>query len=435
MKRIKITILCIAVSCIFVAGGCVAGGVKKVRYDNGLEALLQSDKNSLAASVCVYVRAGAVDEKPSQAGLSHFLEHLMFKGSENYPGDLMSRNVENLGGYINAATSKEYTMYYINIQQDGVEETVKMLADTMSSPLFPQEEIDRERKVVIEEIQRHSDNPFSLLYDNFFEAIYQESAMKNSIIGDAGVIANVSRDEIYAYYGAHYVPEKMKVVITGNFDEKKIEKLVCETFGKFEKKAAPADPDVMEKTRAGKDIIEEGNVEMGYMVSGFVGPDIASDDIFTADLAAAVLGGGKSSRLYRILKEQKQLVYSIGASFMTSKGSGISYVSAVFDPKNFDEIRAETAKQIEDIINNGISQEELRRAKLGIKTGWSFSLETPFDIAYNCGFWTILGRPEAMAEYMPKIEALSAEDIRNYFVKYYSPDKITTAAVLPKAEK
>ncbi len=436
MKIIKTTILCIAFSCIIFTGGCATtGGAKKVKFDNGLEAVLKSDKNSLAASVCVYIRAGAVDEKPSQSGLSHFLEHLMFKGSENYPGDLMSRNVENMGGYINAATSKEYTMYYINIQKDGVEETVKMLADTLNKPLFPQDEIDRERKVVIEEIQRHSDNPYSVLFDNFFEAVYQESAMKNSIIGSSDVIANVTRDEIYDYYGAHYVPEKMKVLVIGNFDEKKIENLVAETFGKFEKKTAPEDPNLMETAKPKEDIIKKGNVELGYMLSGFVGPDINSDDVFTADLASIVLGGGKSSRLYRVLKEQKQLVYSIDSSFMTSKGSGLSFVRAVFDPKNLEEIKIEIAKQIDDIINNGITEEELKRAKLGIKTGWNFSMETPFDIAYHYGFWTVLGRPDAMDEYVPKIEALSAEDVQNYFAKYYSHDKIITAAYLPKAEK
>ncbi|MCL2799331.1 MAG: insulinase family protein [Endomicrobia bacterium] len=427
-KKILYAALCVLVVC-----GCVSTkGVKTVKkYDTGLTSVLINNDDSLAASVSVYVRAGAVDEKSSQAGLSHFLEHLMFKGSKNYQGDELSRRVENMGGYINAATSKEYTMYYINIQKDGVEEAVKMLADVVQFPLFPQDDVDRERKVVIEEIQRHSDNPESVLYETFFKTIYEKSALKNSIIGTADVIANVSRDEIYDYYSSHYVPEKMVVVVSGNFDKNKTQKLIDKTFGKIQKRTPLPDPVTLESVHTGKDWIKHDKVEVGYLVSGFLGPDITSDDIFTADLAMSVLGGGKSSRLYRVLKDEKQLVYSIGSSFMTVKGTGIAYVSAVFAPENLDEIKAEIKKQIEDIIKNGITEEELNRAKLAFKTSWNFSHETPFDIAYNVGYWTLMGRPEAADNYMLKIKALTAENVREFFAKYYSPDRITNAALLP----
>ncbi len=158
----------------------------------------------------------------------------------------MNRNVENMGGYINAATAKEFTMYYINIQKDGLEESIKMLADTMQNPSFPQYEIDRERKVVTEEIQRHSDNPVAVIYEKFYKTLYAESALKNSIIGIPQVVANVSREEIYSYYKTHYIPEKMIVVISGNFDETSVAKLIDETFGKFEEQSAPPDPMLFE---------------------------------------------------------------------------------------------------------------------------------------------------------------------------------------------
>ncbi|MCL2484511.1 MAG: insulinase family protein [Endomicrobia bacterium] len=430
MKKILLAVLC-----AFIACGCVSKGARTVKkYDNDLTAVLIHNNDSLAASVTVFVRAGAVDEKPSQAGLSHFLEHLMFKGSENYPGDELSRRVENMGGYINAATSKEYTVYYINIQKDGVEETIKMLADVMQNPLLPKDDIDRERKVVIEEIQRHSDNPHAVLYENFFQSIYEESALKNSIIGTADVIANVSRDEIYEYYSAHYVPEKMVVVVSGNFDKKKTQKLIDKTFGKFQKRTPPADPVTVEKVHTGKDWLKHDKVEVGYLVSGFLGPDITSDDIFIADLAMSVLGGGKTSRLYRVLKDEKRLVYSIGSAFMTVKGTGVAYISAVFAPENLDAIKAEIKRQVENIIENGIEEEELNRSKLAFKTSWNFSHETPFDIAHNVGYWTLMGRPDAIDGYMPRIEALTAEDVRNFFVKYFSADRMTTAALLPNAK-
>jgi zinc protease len=429
MNTIKMPLILTILFFIFFTS-CHTGG-NFVKYDNGIKVISLPDKDSLVASVNVFVDTGSVDEKPSQAGISHFIEHLIFKGSKNYPGDLFSRNVENMGGYLNAATSKEYTIYYVDIQKDGVEETVKMLADAMKNPLFPQEEIDRERKVVIEEIQRHLDNPTSRLYEKFFEIMYSQSALKNSVIGTREVIAGVSRDEIYEYFSGHYVPENMTVIISGNFDEKKIKELVEGSFAKFEKKQSPPKPNLKEKPRQGKDITLKDNVEVSYMIGGFLGPDIDSQDIFAADLAMTVLGGGKSSRLNRSLKEE-QLVYLISSSFYGSKGTGLFYIAAVFDAKNLEKVKSEIHKQIEKIIQEGISQEELNRAKAIIKTDWAFSHETPSAIAQNAGYWALAGRPEIAREYMSLISKVSAADIQNVLKKYYSKKNYSSAALIPK---
>jgi predicted Zn-dependent peptidase len=405
-----------------------------VKYANGLTSILINDKNSLATSVIVFVRVGSVDEESSQAGLSHFLEHLMFKGSKNYPDGLMARNVENMGGYINAMTSKEFTMYYINIQKDALEESIKMLADTVCNPLLPCDEVNMERKVVIEEIQRHLDTPICVLYDKFYETLYTQSALKNSIIGSAGVIANVSRDEIYGYYKTHYIPEKMIVAVSGNFNEIKIKKLLDETFGKFAKQPAPVEPIFAEKTHNGKDIVEYGKVESGYMLTGFLGPDTNADDVYAADLAASILGGGKSSRLYRYLYDDKHLVYSVNSSYSKEKGTGIMYVSSTFDPKNLKAIKDEIKNQIEGIINNGVLEEELVRAKLAIKTNWAFSNEIPCNIAINNGLWQMMGNLGSINEYIGKIEKITTCDVIKFFKKYYLPETTSNVALLPKSK-
>ena len=351
-----------------------------MKYNNGLTSILINNENSLTTSVIVFVRVGSVDEKSSQAGLSHFIEHLMFKGSKNYHGDSFTKNVENFGGEINAATSKEFTMYYINMQKEFVEESLKMLADTIQNPLFPKDEIDKERKVVIEEIQRHFDNPCSVLYEKFYETIYKTSMLKNSVIGTSGVISNISYEEIYEYYKMHYIPEKMVVVVSGGFEKEKIEKIIGDTFAKFEKQKVPSDPLLKEKSRIGKNITECGKVEVGYMLSGFLASDINDEDVYAADLATDILGGGKSSRLYKFLYENTHLVYAIDASFFVEKGGGNIYIASVFEPKNIKEIKEEIENQIENIIANGISEEELNRSKLLLKTDWQFSNETPYDI-------------------------------------------------------
>ena len=152
-------------------------------------------------------------------------------------------------------------------------------------------------------------------------------------------------------------------------------------------------------------------------------------------MAASVVGGGESSRLYRSLYEKKHLVYSTASSFMTEKGTGNICITSVFDSKNLKKIKDEIRKQIEEIIDGAISEEELNRAKLSIKTDWNFSLETPFDIADNNGYWHLIGNPEFVTEYMKKIESATTGDIGDFFKKYYSPATASNVALLPSSAR
>lgn len=403
-----------------------------MKYDNGLKSILINNKNSMTASAIVFVRVGSVNENPSQAGLSHFIEHLLFKGSKNYPGDAFSRNVENFGGEINAATSKEFTMYYINMQKDFVEESLKMLADIIQNPLFLEDEINKERKVIIEEIQRHIDNPDSLLYEKFYKTIYKKSSLKNSVIGKAEVIANVPHKEIYKYYKLHYVPEKIIVVVSGGFDNDKTEKIIGNTFGKFKSQPVPEEPILKEGTHAGEHIIEYGKTEVGYMFSGFLASHIDAQDVYVAYLASDILGGGKSSRLYKYLYEERHLVYAIDSTFSVEKGTGNIYITSVFEPENLETIKEEIERQIEEIVNNDISEEELNRSKLLLKTDWQFSNETPYDIADKVGYWSLMGNSNFVPNYLNKLESLTCQDVIKFFKRYYCKDKISHVSLLPK---
>jgi zinc protease len=409
-----------------------ATALERVKHENGLTSILIEDKNSLTVTVVVFVKVGAVNEEPRQGGLSHFIEHLMFKGSKNYPCGLMSRTVEDMGGYVNAATAKEFTMYYVNILKEGADRSMRMLADTLESPLFPRNEIDRERKVVIEEIHRHRDNPIAVLYERFYETVYAGNTLKNSILGMPETIADVSREQIYSYYKTHYVPEKMIVVASGNFDRCSVSRLIDGTFGKFENRVPPLFPLPAERMRRGRNTAEYGKVELGYMLTGFLGPRTDEEYIYVAELAACVLGGAKGSRLYKALYEKKHIVYSISASFIDEKGGGNLCIMSVFNPKNFREVKDEIREQIECLIDGGVTEQEVKRAKLLIKTDWNFSLETPFEVADKYGYWHLVGNPEFAEGYVSRLENVTADDIIDFFKKYYSPETFCESALLPK---
>jgi zinc protease len=403
-----------------------------VKYENGLTSILIEDRSSLTVAFIVFVKTGPVNEEPHLAGLSHFIEHLMFKGSRNYPCGLISRSIEDMGGYINAATAKEFTMYYVNILKEGAEKSIEMLADTLEFPLFPSDEINRERKVVIEEIQRHRDDPVAVLYEKFYEAVYAENALRNSIIGTPETIADISREQICGYYKTYYVPEKIIVAASGNFDKRAVNRLIGGTFGKFENHAPPPSLPPAEKTRYSRNTAGYGKVELGYMLTGFLGPKTDEEYIYVADLAACILGGAKSSRLYKTLYEKRHIVYSIDAFFVNEMGGGNLCIASVFDPKNFKEVRNGIREQIECLIDGNVAEEEIRRAKLLMKTNWNFSLETPFDIADKYGYWRLAGNPEFAREYVNRVENATADDIIGFFKKYYLPETVSESVLLPE---
>ncbi|MDR1260026.1 MAG: insulinase family protein [Endomicrobium sp.] len=405
---------------------------KTVKYKNGLKLVLKNNKNNFIASVVIFVKVGSVNEQFFQSGLSHFLEHLMFKGSKNYPGDLACKNIENMGGYINAVTTKEYTMYYVNIQKNGMKKCIKILADIIQNPLFSKYEIDKERKVVIEEIRRYFDNPVAVLYEKFYESIYVKSTLKNSVIGKLQIIENISYKEIYNYYKMHYVPSNIVLSISGDFNELKIKKVVDETFGKFPKRFLPTKPLFVEDVHNRKDVIDYGKVGIGYMLSGFLGPSLDEEDIYIANLAVDILGGGKSSRLYRSLYEEKHLVFSIVSFFVHKKEAGNICIMSVFNPKNMMNIKNEIKNQIQNIIDIGVTKKELDRAKLSIKTNLNFSFETSIDVAENIGYWHLMNNSNFMTKYIRKLNKITTTDIKDFFEKYYLSKTISNVALLPK---
>lgn len=562
-------------------------GVDYMNFKNGLTAILKKDSSVPVVSIYIWVKVGSINEKPRQAGLSHFIEHLVFKGTENYPGNTeIMEKVEKMGGYINAATSKEYTCFYVDIQKDGYMEALKMLADMVTNPLFPEKEIEPERKVVIEEIHRHLDNPQSQLFEKFMNTTYKTAAYKNSVIGTEKVIANVSREEIVKYFKQNYVASNMVVAVVGDINVGKTKKLISKTLGqnqiinlqdikpvvkkflkapldyvaitsRYSKRrynpilkcyrahegtdyAAPmgtpvyavgdgvirearyvkgfgnhvvithsngyethyshlskygkgiekdaevkqmqiigyvgatgratgphldfriskdgiffdylamerptyvessreivislnrAEPKIIEKNHKGTEFIDTGNLAHAYMLAGFLGPDMESEDIYVADVALNILGYGKSSRLNKVLKEDKGLVYSINSSFMTLHGTGSAYISLIFDHSKYMQVKEELINELEKFAKTGPTEEELNKIKTNMKADWLFNLQTFNEQASSLGFWSLFEHLEVFENYLENIDKVTVKDVKNFMRKYYSKNKLSQVAIFPK---
>ena len=412
----------------------VSKGAITVKLDNGLTVLIKEDHSQPVVSVQVWVKVGSINENSGQKGLSHFLEHLLFKGTEKYPGDEISRRVENEGGSINAATSKEYTQYHIDIQKDGAEEAIRILADAVANAAMPEADIDKERPVVIEEIVRHYDNPGGVLYDKFSEALFIKTPYRFSIIGSSSVIKNVSRSEIMDYYHSWYAPRNMFLSIVGDISSKKALDIVKDSFGRQKNSDIPKTPDLTEDAHGPNGIVQEKDVEHDYLLAGFLGPDIMSNDQFVADVTANILGGGRSSRLFRKLREEKQLVYVIGSSFESQRGCGVLVFSSVFAAGKENQALEAINNEVASLMKNGPTDAELLRAKEMIKSEWYFDLESFHDQAAILAYWNLQGNPTQPDAYIGNINKVTKENVKDFLVKYYK-DQLLTYALLAQEKK
>lgn len=393
--------------------------VRMLKLDNGLSALFKRDDSSPLVSIEVWVGVGSINEDEKTRGLSHFLEHLIFKGSKKYPGDAISHLVETNGGVINAGTSKEYTVYYIDIQKDAFWQAADILADAMQNALLPADEIEKERPVIIEEIKRSEDSPEGTLYDIFFKAIFPTSVYRHRIIGDKEVIRNVTRDEIFSYYKKHYLPANMVVSVAGDLTEQEFENTIRSLFGAIPSGEKPQMPELKEMSRpVVSTVTQKKKVAHVYAAAGFLAPDLKNDHQFAAELAAVVLGEGRSSRLYKNLREKKQIVYSIGSSYYGQRGDGIFGISAVFDKKNLDIVRKEVEAEVAALATTGPTDEEMARARAIIKSQWIFQQEKIHDQASMLGYWQLQDNLKILDEYLHKINAVKKDDIIEFFKRY-----------------
>ncbi|MDR3244190.1 MAG: insulinase family protein [Elusimicrobiota bacterium] len=432
-NNVLLLIAAIIVAVIVLSLRGSSKGTEIIKYDNGLIAVFNQDKNSQVFCAFVYVRAGAIDEKqPNQSGLSHFLEHMMFKGSANYPQGLFSA-IEAFGGEMNASTGKQFTNYFINAPKENAQEIIKMLADAMQNPLFPQETVDVERNVIIEELYLRRGWTDFRLAEAIEEALYKGSAMENNVGGNPSTILKAEREDLFDYYNKHYIPSQMVVSVSGNFNMSKIKKLVANSFGKFESKPAQAEPNLEIKNLKAKDSIIRSDISAGVLSYAFLAPGIKDDEYIQAELLGQVL------YLYmsRTLEVRFNLVNYISLSYDALLGPGGFFITASFDPVNYKEVKAEIERQLDYLLNNEIPSADLERAKLSIKTEKNFTSQVQSSIANYNAYYALMQRPEFIDIdlFLSEIEAVSALDIKNLLNKYYSKNKAVSITMLPRGEK
>lgn len=385
-------------------------------------------------TVDTWVKTGSMNETPKNNGVSHFLEHLMFKGTKNYKVGEIDKILEAKGGKFNAATSKDFTHFYITIPAKDTDSAIKLNADMLLNATFPPEELNKERKVVIEEIRRSDDSPESTLFDNLISLVFKTHPYKYTTLGPAKNIASIPRNDILAYYHHYYIPPNMVTVVVGDVDSKKVLSELEENF-KSEVGNKVAIPKYKSEPFSSKPRIkvEKGKYNFGYLYMGYKCVPIQDKkESYALDLAASILGGGKSSRLYQDLKEKQNIVSSIDSEHFTMRDDSIFVISADFDPSKYQKVKSSIESEVKKLGETKVSDEELNRAKTQSERAFIYANESIEEIAGAIGYvMTTEGDMDSYNNYIKYVNAVTADEIQKAVQKYIKPSRLATSVLLP----
>lgn len=422
---------------MFVIGSCsFAADYSVYKLENGQMVIIQQVKNNPIVNIDTWVKTGSINENEKNNGVSHFLEHLFFKGTQTRQPGEFDKILESKGGITNAATSKDFTHYYITIPSKYFDLAMDLHADMLLNPLIPRKELEKERKVVMEEIAKDKNNPNDKVYENFTQLMYTTHPYKRKVLGTNEIIGKISREEILDYYTTHYGPQNMVTIIIGDVDPQHALEKVKEEF-KTEPRKITKNINKPEKPLLQKVVkIDYQPVSGGYLLLGYRGVNALNSDTYAFDVLSTILGDGRSSVLYQTIKEQKQLAFSISASNATYKEDGVFMINANFAPENVDKLQKAIFEEVTKIQKQGVTEEQLNRAKSIIERDTYYSRESISNISSEIGYTTALtDNPKYYDEYLLNIKKVTACEVKEVANKYLSENKSAVSIVLPQKAK
>jgi len=405
------------------------------KLDNGLTVLIRESHANPIVTMDVWVNAGSMNEPPELGGVSHFLEHMMFKGTKKRPVGTVDLAIEGVGGETNAGTSKDFTHYYVTIASEYVTTGLDVLSDVIVNSTLDSQELERERQVILEEYRRKQDSPMGLLYDLVCDTAYRTGPYKQSVLGTSETITNITRTRMMDYYQRYYTPDNMVLVVVGDVKTDSILPEIKRYFGRDRRTARPFDhPDIETRWGGPTSRMIEKDVRDTYTFLAFPAPSIARPrDTVIMDVLLNILGEGRSSRLYQTLREKKKLVSSVGASYGTPKKPGLFLIVATLEAKNLEAMREAALEEIQRICNQRVGRRELAKAKKMCTNDYYFATETTNGQSEMLGlYYTLSGSEKYERNYAREIARVTADDIRRVAREHLDPAKMAMVTLRPK---
>ena len=398
--------------------------VKRTVHASGLRIVTEEVPSVRSAAVGIWVNVGSRDEAPATAGASHFLEHLLFKGTKSRTALEISSSIESVGGEMNAFTSKEYTCFYARVIDTDLPMAIDVVSDLITSSIVTALDVDAERKVVLEEIAMRDDDPSDLVHDLFSDTYYGDTQIGRPILGTIDSINKMSRNTVFNYYKKKYQPSDLVVAVAGNIKHKRVVAMVEEALSKDNFLDVIGTPNIRANTP-----IKKGpqtpvgliyrKTEQAHMLYGMEGVPRADDRRFAMGVLSAALGGGMSSRLFQEIREKRGLAYSVYAYSQQFAGTGTIGFYAGCNPTKAIEVVEIIREVLSDVADNGMTHEEIERAKGAVRGSLVLSQEDSGSRMSRIGKNEIVyGQVMDFDDILKAISRVSAEDIRQIAGEY-----------------
>jgi len=400
---------------------------------NGAKLIVKPREDTSAVALHVWFRVGSVYEKYDEKGMAHFLEHMLFNGSEKYPYGEIDRIIESLGGNINAGTSKDFTYYHIEIAKPYWREALEVLYQLTLKATLEKEMIEKEKPIVIEELRRGKDNPSTVLWETFEKTAYKVSPYRFPVIGFEETIRKFTKEMLLNFYRSFYQPRNMAIVVVGNVDPKEVEEEVLRTFGSEEgrpvpKVQIPREPE-LEVVRFEK--IEDPRIEKAYWIIGWRVPAIGKTDYYGMTVFDEILGSGRTSVLYRELKE-KGLVYSFFTGDLGRPRDNLYIISATFDPDKYEEVKERVLELMRRTYED-LTDEQVELAKERIVNSRIFEEEKVEGDAYDIGYsYTVVKDLDFYRFFEKNVGRVRRVEVMRFYERYIEGKPYVEVLMVPK---
>ncbi|MCD4783262.1 MAG: insulinase family protein [Candidatus Eremiobacteraeota bacterium] len=411
----------------------LASDINRYVLDNGLVVLTKEVYPSNVVFLSLWVKVGSTDETDEKAGLSHFVEHMLFKNTKKRNVGQVAQEIHSLGGYLNGFTSFDCTSYWIVLPGKHFHKALEIQFDAAFNPQFDQKEVDKERKVILEEIKMYRDRPADYLGDKLMSHAFTKHRYGRPIIGYKEVVEETTTEDLKQYYHSFYKPNNCFILAVGNIETMDMIRRAERTYRKLKEGAITRNSSPKEPPQKTMERFEmEGDIFTGHMQFAIHIPSIFSKEIYACDILASILGQGKSSRLYRELREERKLVNSISANTYIQKDPGILFVDAELSPENIEDAEKAIIEVVTKLADEGFTEEEFIRAKSLNESSYIYGQETVE------GQGRKIGSAEAMGDYMlaqkfiPRLMMTDANDTLKVARKYLKTDNMTIGIYKPK---
>ena len=386
---------------------------------SGLRIVTETVPGVRSASFGIWVNVGSRDEDARSAGASHFLEHLLFKGTKRRSAMEISSSIEAVGGEMNAFTSKEYTCFYARVIDHDLPLAIDVISELITSSLCLSEDVDAERKVVLEEISMRDDDPSDLVHEVFAEDFYRKHPLSRSILGSEKTIKSIKRDAIYDYYKSMYRPDQIVISVAGNFSHRKVVSLIEDALSRDGFLDTASAPEIRKSERfrpvGGRVGLLTRKTEQAHLFLGLPAVDRDDPRRFAVGVLSAALGGGMSSRLFQEVREKRGLAYSVYSYAQQFSGTGHLGFYAGTAPKSAQEVIRVIKGVVADVANSGLDHEELVRAKGAVRGSLVLSQEDTGSRMSRIGkselvYGHVLSFDEILAE-IERVDSRAIQDV------------------------